>query len=356
MVFLHISQTPLSEYKNGGGTIYKGSSRPSGLWYGHDLSWVNYMDEKGSWSPQISRSDIPVLDVYTHIFGNKRLLPPQEGDEFKTMSVRPYYVYALPIPDDAFQPPSYTGDTSKKIMKLTADTLNEFIEIHAPARKEWYATQAQYAISDPLGTALMRHTMWKADKTGEIQPSASYIDMLKYLIPTSVFNKDKKTRAQKIIDGSKAVPLIDLRSSPDISKEIVTGVFEGKIPPNTPEIRMIEDLFWVSVTQKIQNTWGGMDFADAFFTPGHEEWFIKFPTLHYISAGSGVLFRPVDILGKADPTKDVRAVISWDTPAAGPNYVFRLTTKGVVRILSAPKGGSRKSRRKTRRSKTRRRA
>lgn len=337
--------TRLSEYKNDGGSIYKGISRPSGLWYGHDLSWVRYMDKRKSWSPQISPKGIPVLTVYNHVFGTQKVPAPEEGDTFQDMKrYPPHYVYTLPIPDDAFVSPVYAGpDRSKKVMKITPITLAEWIETLKQERANWYtnsaaiALDASYGGADPLGSAYFQQGMWK---TGNGKPDDAYIHILKYLITTDAFDKKKKTRAQSIIDGAKDVPLIDLKSSKEIREEIAKGVFEGKIPMDTEEIQLIEDLFWQPIIQKISAEWGGMDFADELFTK--DEYFKVFPMLRFLDAGSGVLFKPADVLGSKDATKDIMAVISWDAAVENPpapNYVFRLTQDGKIRI--APSGGYR---------------
>lgn len=307
MVFLHISETYVSQYKNGSGTIYKGISRPSGLWYGHDLSWVKYMTQEKSWSPQIRESIVPALPAYLHVFGKEKLSPPQPDDTLKPVRESPHYVYSLPIPDDAFVSPVYSGaDKSKKIMKITPESLDEWLVSLQPRRKEWYETT--------LVANVNRLKSYGQDA------------------PFKFLNGLKKERKAK-----------DLQV-------IANDVFEGKIPGDP----VIEDLFWKPVLQEAMDTWGGIDFADVFFEPGHEEYVRRFPTLRYINAGSGVLFKPVDVLGSSDATKDIKAVLSWGepvTPSPAPNYVFGLTTSDVVRILSAPSGGKRTRRRRSKRSK-----
>ena len=306
MVFLHISEVFVSEYKNGSGSTYKGISRPSGLWYGHDLSWVNYMAKEKSWSPQIKPSDAPALPVYLHFLRKETLLPPQPDDTMKTLNATPHYVYFLPIPKDAFQSPLYTGDDkSTKVMQLTPESLDEWLNSDElkNRRKTWYE-------NDLVRTAAA------LESYGAKNPIKSFLKSIK---------------------------------SKETQQAIVKKILEGTIPIDTPGVQEIEDLFWKPFLIDIMSTWGGIDFADVFFEPGHERYMQRFPTLKYINAGSGVLFNPVDVLGHRDATKDVKAVLSWDKPVPSgsiPNYVFGLTTTGVVRILSGSTGGRRTRRRR----------
>lgn len=343
MVFLHISTKLFPTYVDGFGERYKGISRPSGLWYGRDLSWVKMMEDRMSWSPQIIPSDKHPLPIYEHVFGDKKLLAKQSGDKFNVFKEAYHFAYSLPIPADAFQPPSYAGDDKpRKIMRITPETLAELLENMKEPRREWYTKSAAGALvpkypggADPLQGMLLKQTIWK---NGTGNPDDGYVTILKHLLTTDVLDKEKRARAVKIINGDRTVALIDLKSSPEVRNEIARGVFNGNISMDTYELRSIEDLFWQPILQEWMITWGGMDFSGDLFKP---EYIQKFPLIHFITRESGVLFKPTQVLGKTAAWQDIAAVISWyDKPVFKdpridgiPKYVFGVTTDGNIRVL-----------------------
>lgn len=353
MEYLHISETIITTYRDNAGTPYKRISRPSGLWYGHGLSWVRFMQSKSSWSPQIHKSPLQPLPLYEHVFEGKKIPPRQKGDSFQTIDATLHAVYSLPIPNEAFQSPGYSGDDKiKKVMKIDKSTLDELIKLSENNRSKWYenkaasALEANYGGSDPLGDMLTEQMLYKNHSN---PPNESYIAILQYLLSINFFDAKKTQRIEKIVSGNRDVPLINLKATPEIRKAIADAVFQRKLPL-TPEIIEIEDLFWNDEINKIVQEWGGMDFADDLF---EEEYFKQLPLLQHIEAGSGVLFKPTQVLGKTDAISDLRVILYWNNLPhyknqileKKPKYVFGMTTDGKLRLLYPPTGGRLRTRR-----------
>lgn len=349
MEYLHISSEIVPVYKDDAGTPYKGISRPSGIWYGHGLSWVRFMESRSSWSPQIKASKIPVLPLYEHIFEGKTLLPKQKGDSFQPVDASLHVVYSLPIPKDAFQSPDYAGeDKATKILKLDPSTLDILMSVTEEERTKWYTTEAEFALEasygglDPLGSMTQKSEAYKA--------------ILQYLLSVGALNPKQAERAQKLLSGDTSVPLLNLKTSSTLRTAIANGVLQRKLP-FVGEILDIEDLFWQSEMRKLRSLWGGIDFADALFEEGKEEYFKRLPLLRYIDAGSGVLFKPTQVLGKTDAISDIRCMIFWnklphyknERIEKIPKYVFGLTKVNEVRILYPPSSGGSRSRTRRRR-------
>jgi hypothetical protein len=322
MVYLHLSLTPLTEYRDVTGVYANG--RPKGLWYGHGLSWVSFMESRKNWSPHfsfISPFPAPIVPLYAHVLGLKRLLPPQEGDTLVPPPIRDvHYAYVFPLEGAIVD----GGNPSKsKVLRITADTYGRLFEGLRPIREAWYRSE---------GTKLLMGT--------------GYTKPYYYIVREKNGPEYRATLAHLKLTKATEYDLTTKYAS-----AIVDGILSGAIPI-VRHLRILEHEFWKSFTPTLQELWGGLDVDESLFAHPPAEMFVK--TLGW-DAPSGVLFHPTQVL-KGAPASHFRAIIRWgprgDAPPDGPVYTFGLTSTGEVRVLSAPSGGRRTRRRMLKKPKT----
>jgi hypothetical protein len=297
MVYLHTSLTPLGDLSAVTGS-YKGG-RPKGFWYGHDLSWIDFMTERKSWYPSLrSEGAFPysVRAIYEHALGRGPLPPHAEGEELQSVSWPPHYVYAVPIPESAFSDTPGPGS----ILRLTPETLPAFRDAAQPAWEAWKPTGR---VDEEVARALRTKS-----------PSAA---ALRALDPKLSINDLATKKRMAILDG----------------------LWAGTIPADRVLLPIL-DSFWGDYFNTLRTQWGGVDFADAFF-PVTPETVQQVSLLRFIDAGSGVLFTPSAVL-PSPPT--LLATIRWD---AGPGVRVGITRTGELRSL--PSAGGRRRRRTRRR-------
>lgn len=319
MVFLHLSLTPLTEYRDGTGVYANG--RPKGLWYGHDLSWVSVMESKTSWNPNLTAIvapfPAPIVPLYAHVLGQTRLSPPQEGESLATPpTLEMHYAYVFPL-ESAFVDGGKPSKT--KVLRITADTYEGLLEGIKPTREAWYREHGKSLI---MGNGYSKPYYYIIrDKSGpEYQATLAHLKL-------------KKATEYELTSKHSAT--------------IVEGILSGAIPIGT-HLRSVEIEFWRVFTPTLQELWGGLDIDASLFAHAPAEVFVK--TLSW-DAPSGVLFHPTQVL-KGTPASNLKAIVRWgpreEAPPDGPVYTFGLTTTGEARILSepAPSGGRRRTRRR----------
>jgi len=296
MVYLHTSLTPLGDLTTVTGS-YKGG-RPKGFWYGHDLSWIDVMTQRKSWYPSLrSEGAFPgsVRAIYEHALGRTPLPPLAEGEELQRVPWPPHYVYEVPIPESAVSDTPGPGS----ILRLTPETLPAF---RAAAQPAWEAWKGSARVDEEVGA---------------LNPKTPASLAIRALAPAL-------SRAE--IVRTKRIPILD-------------GLWAGTIPVER-ELLPILDSFWGDYFTSLRDTWGGVDFPDAFF-PVTPETVRQVSLLRFIDAGSGVLFTPQTVL-PSPPT--LLATIRWD---AGPGVRIGVTRDGALR--SVPSTGGRRRRRTRRR-------
>jgi hypothetical protein len=314
MVFLHLSLTPLTEYRDGTGVYANG--RPKGLWYGHDLSWVSVMESKKSWNPNLttlaSPLPAPIVPLYAHVLGEKRLSPPQEGESLAAPpTLQMHYAYVFPL-ESAFVDGGKPSKT--KVLRITADTYGRLLEGLRPIREAWYRDQGNKFIA-----------------TGHSKPYY-------YII------RDKSgPEYQATLAHLKLKKATESNLTHDHVNAIVEGILSGAIPIGN-HLRSVEVEFWRFFTPTLQELWGGLDVDASLFAHAPAKLFVE--TLAW-DAPSGVLFHPTQVL-KGAPASHLKAIVRWgpreEAPPDGPVYTFGLTTTGEVRVLSepSPSGGRRR--------------
>jgi hypothetical protein len=301
MRYLHISITPLGDLKDTTGS-YSGG-RPRGFWYGHELSWVNFMESQKAWYPSLrSAGAFPysLRAIYDHAFGRSPLPALAPGEELVPVPWPPHFIYEVPIPASAFSDTPGRGS----ILRLTRDSLPSFLETARPVRDAWRPTD---------GILI-----------------ESVTDALKSKTPTSTALR------------ALAPPKTPNYQVAKMTREILSGIWDGTIPVND-SLRPIMDSFWRDYFAGLQAQWGGIDFADDLF-PVPLETITQLSLLRFIDAGSGVLFAPQTVL--PSPPK-LLTTIRWDAePGEG---VTRIGVTREGQLRSVPSVGGRRRRRATRR-------
>lgn len=318
--FLHLSDTPLKEFKdNVRGSIYR-EGRPYGLWYGHDLSWVEAMNRIPTWNIQLSfwsKSPYPPLPLYQHVFGSTKVpeVKPEDG-EIRLLGLPPHYVYELPIPATAF-----TTDVSKpdvsSVLRISAATLPDVLASAKEARATWYAKEATSTFQSSYMDTNPFERVWRAQ-------GPTYQAFLRVLgIPP-----DAKVKKYEVLEKAR---------------QIVNAIYDGTIPM-TEELLDLERGFWSDhMRNVITKVWGGLDFDADLFPPSRES-ILQFPILQGLDAESGVLFHPSKVLPAGPP--NLVAIVSGvpvpDAPAGVPVTVFGITKDKQFRVIPSPSGGRRR--------------
>jgi hypothetical protein len=317
--FLHSSGTPLTEFKDTTvGRLYKGG-RPYGLWYGHDLSWVQAMNTIPTWNIRLvgTQSPVPPLPLYEHVFGSTRIpeVKPEDG-EVRPLGLPPHYVYELPIPEAAFTTDVSTPSLSS-VLRISATTLPDLVASAKEARATWYATQAGFTFQSSYMDINPFDRVWRSK-------GPTYAAFLRVLglppdAPIKKYDLGKK------------------------SEVLLKAIHDGTIPMSE-DLLDLERGFWTDYMRTtLMSVWGGLDF-DATLVPPSRESVLQVPLLKDLDADSGVLFFPTKVLPAGPP--HLVAILSGvpvpDAPDGVPTVVFGLTTDTQLRVLPTPSGGRRR--------------
>lgn len=313
--YLHTSDTPVKAFADATGRVYR-EGRPYGLWYGHDLSWIQAMDTVPTWDirlSRLSRSPVSPLALYRHVFGGPSIpeVKPEDGD-IRFLGLPPHYVYEVPIPASAFTTDVSTPAVSS-VLRISAATLPAFIASAKEARAAWYANQGPSVFTSSYLDVNPFERVWRAK-------GPTYTAILQLL-------------------GTPAAKKYDVKRE---SSRIVKAIAEGTIPM-TEDLLDLERGFWADhMRTVITKVWGGLDFDSDLFPPNREA-ILQFPILQGLNADSGVLFALSTVLPHPPPLVAILSGVPVpDAPSGVPVTVFGLTNSGQLRVIPVPSGGRRR--------------
>lgn len=313
--FLHISEKPITEWRDTAGRTLQRVAKPHGFWMARDLTWVALMDRTREWAARPDKEmpgrEAPgrILAAYEHVFAGRTVPAPKEGETIHPLRWKPHYVYEVTLPETAFSSDITSPDRSR-VFQLSRKTLDAFLETFRAFRRDWDSPVARTAIQE----ALTKTVDWTEEDIA------------------------RAAKIRELVKKPKAPVYTILDSSPEI-KIILAALADGTLTLRRYAQRELDVAAWRDFLAQFRTQWGGLEFMADLFTPEGDdpELVARAEILRRLDVPSAVLFS----VTSPPPLRAILSGVEVSTTDA-PVYQFGVTDSGELRILSQPSGGRRR--------------